>query len=113
MWWDPTVEFAAGELSGLNMVHTHHSHCLMETGFRGTQGSGVDSAYWSLWQQWSLKAAIALAVVANLGPHDTGRHGYEHATSQEGPNGVAKNTRDTHPGQLRLSRDGVPREKVG
>ena len=85
----------------------------METGFRGTQGSGVGSAHGSLWQQWSLKAAMGLAVVATLGPHDAGRHGYEHAASQEGPNGVAKNTRDTHPGQLRLSRDRVPREKVG
>ena len=45
---------------------------------------------------------MALAVVATVGPHDAGRRGYEHATSQEGPNGVATNTCDTHPGQLRL-----------
>ena len=83
------------------MVHTHHSHCLMETR-KGTQGSRVSFAYGSLWQQWSLKGAMALAVVATVGPHDAGRHGYEHAALQEGPNGVAKNTCDTHPGQLRL-----------
>ena len=56
---------------------------------------------------------MALAVIATLGPHDAGRHGIEHAASEEGPNGVAKNTSNTHPGQLRLLCDGVPREKVG
>ena len=33
---------------------------------------------------------MALAVVATVGPHDAGRHGYEHAALQEGPNGVLK-----------------------
>lgn len=56
---------------------------------------------------------MALAVIATLGLHDAGRHGHEHAASEEGPNGVAKNTCNTHPGQLRLLCDGVPREKVG
>ena len=45
---------------------------------------------------------MALAVIATLGPHDAGRHGIEHAASEEGPNGVAKNSSNTHPGQLRL-----------
>ena len=45
---------------------------------------------------------MALSVGATVGPHDAGRRGYEHAASQEGRNGVAKNTCDTHPGQLRL-----------